>query len=115
MKLSDFGFEASDLFPKRQVFLLSFFITLVESIHLSGDFVKAFTHFISEGPNLSPQLLSQKQPQRFYFVVGDWHCTDVYHTARPSYNRIKLIKRLQERASSFESAEDTNPIMKFDK
>ena len=55
------------------VFLLSFFITLVESIHLRGDFVKAFTHLMSERPNLSLQLLPQEHPQSLYFVLRHWH------------------------------------------
>jgi len=46
--LSDPGFEASELFPNRQVFLLSFFITLIESVDLRGDFVKTPINFISK-------------------------------------------------------------------
>jgi hypothetical protein len=53
--------------------LLPFFITLVESIHLRDDFVKALTHFISKRPNLSLQFLPQKQPQRSHFLFSEWH------------------------------------------
>ena len=71
--LSDPGFEASELFPNRQVFLLSFFITLIQSVDLRGDFVKTPTNFISKRLNLSLQFLLQKQPQSFHFVFVEWH------------------------------------------
>ena len=61
------------MFPNRQVFLLSFFITLIQSVDLRGDFVKTPTNFISKRLNLSLQFLLQKQPQSFHFVLVEWH------------------------------------------
>ena len=44
--LSEPGFEASYLFTDRQVFLLSFLISLIKTINLRGDFVKTFTYLV---------------------------------------------------------------------
>ncbi|MFN2578675.1 MAG: hypothetical protein ABR607_13395 [Pyrinomonadaceae bacterium] len=71
--LKEPGFEAPDLFPSGQVFLLSFLITLIEAVHLCGDLVKPFTYLSSERPNLSLQLLPKNQPHSFHFVLGDCH------------------------------------------
>lgn len=91
--LSEPGFEASHLFPDKQIFLLSFLITLVEAIDLRSNFVKTFTNFISKRLELSFQFFANKQTHSFHVVFCKRHA-DLFITRSTSAQKLFVDKKM---------------------